>query len=247
MENFIFDKTDRGREEIATRMYHLASRLRSLLVMIDGKQGTTELLLKVAGLGLTMGSFTELAGAGFIRDVSPAAASAPVHSLVSTVAAVSAPVHSPVSTAAAVSAPVHSPVSAAAALSTPIHSLVSTVAAVSAPVHSPVIATVPFSVAVAAAPRAAPDMPTADAVPQPSGAGTVEQILALHAFFNGTIKSAIGLRGFTLQLKAERAMTLADFSHLREPFLAAVLKSKGIEMARSLGARLDQLLSCAEA
>ena len=205
MENFIFDKTDRGREEIATRMYHLASRLRSLLVMIDGKQGTTELLLKVAGLGLTMGSFTELAGAGFIRDVSPAAASAPVHSLVSTVAAVSAPV------------------------------------------HSPVIATVPFSVAVAAAPRAAPDMPTADAVPQPSGAGTVEQILALHAFFNGTIKSAIGLRGFTLQLKAERAMTLADFSHLREPFLAAVLKSKGIEMARSLGARLDQLLSCAEA
>ena len=212
MENFIFDKTDRGREEIATRMYHLASRLRSLLVMIDGKQGTAELLHKVAGLGLTMDSFTELAGAGFIRDIGPVATSV--------AGPASAPVHSPVSTTAPAFGPVHSTLS----------------------VTAPVSAAVP-----AAAPGAAPGMPTAEAVPQPSGAGTVEQILALHAFFNGTIKSAIGLRGFALQLKAERAMTLADFSHLREPFLAAVLKSKGIEMARSLGARLDQLLSGAEA
>lgn len=162
MKNVIFDKTERGREEIATRVHHLALRLRSLLVMIDGKQGTLELLHKVGGLGLTLGSFAELADGGFIREVATS------------------------------------------------------------------------SVAVAPA----PNLPAL----QPTAMSEVEQILALHAFFNGTIKSALGLRGFSLQLKAERAMTLADFEQLRAPFLAAVLKSKGDEMARSLGARLDQLL-----
>ena len=200
MENSIFDKTDRGREEIATRMYHLASRLRSLLVMIDGKQGTVELLHKVAGLGLTIDSFADLAGAGFIRDVGLAAA------------AFDPAASSPASGSAA-SAP------ASAAASGP----------------------------VPAAAQAPQGMPEVAALPQPSVTGSVEQILALHAFFNGTIKSAIGLRGFSLQLKAERAATLADFGQLRAPFLAAVLQSKGIEMALSLGDRLDQLLAGAPA
>jgi hypothetical protein len=52
MSNPVFDKTEKGREEIATRKHHLAPRLRTLLVLIDGKQGKEELLKKVAGLGL---------------------------------------------------------------------------------------------------------------------------------------------------------------------------------------------------
>ena len=51
MDNFIFDKTDKGREEIITRQYRLASRLRPLLVLIDGKKTTPELLQQVGGLG----------------------------------------------------------------------------------------------------------------------------------------------------------------------------------------------------
>ena len=209
MDNSIFDKTDRGREEIATRMYHLASRLRSLLVMIDGKQGTADLLHKVAGLGLTIDSFTELAGAGFIRDVGVAASSA---------------------------APASGAASGAAAPG-PASGLAASGLAASGPASGPVFA----------APQAAQGVPAVAAAAPPPGAGSVEQILALHAFFNGTIKNAIGLRGFSLQLKAERAVTLADFGQLREPFLAAVLKSKGIEMALSLGDRLDHLLSNAAA
>jgi hypothetical protein len=69
MDNFIFDKTDKGREEIITRKYRLASRLRSLLVLIDGKKTTNDLLQKVAGLGLDMQSLTDLLDGGFIENV----------------------------------------------------------------------------------------------------------------------------------------------------------------------------------
>jgi hypothetical protein len=69
-----------------------------------------------------------------------------------------------------------------------------------------------------------------------------EQFREVYTFFNETIKSVLGLRGFTLQMKVERAGTLDDFKKLRQPYLEAVLKSKGREMARSLRDRLDYLL-----
>ncbi|MBR7801794.1 hypothetical protein [Undibacterium fentianense] len=68
------------------------------------------------------------------------------------------------------------------------------------------------------------------------------RLLALRSFFNETVKSTLGLRGFGLQLKVERAGTLEDFVQLREAYLDAVEKAKGHEMARSLGARLDEIL-----
>lgn len=67
MENSIFDKSDKGREEIATRRYHLASRLRTLLVLMDGKHSVEDLLQKVAGLGLNQQSIEELLEHGFIH------------------------------------------------------------------------------------------------------------------------------------------------------------------------------------
>ena len=42
MSSTIYDKSDKGRAEIATRKYQLASRLRTLLVMVDGKQAVDE-------------------------------------------------------------------------------------------------------------------------------------------------------------------------------------------------------------
>lgn len=69
MTDIIFDKTDKGREEIATRKHHLAPRLRSLLVLIDGKQSTENLLKKVSGLGLTEQALTELRESAFIDAV----------------------------------------------------------------------------------------------------------------------------------------------------------------------------------
>ncbi|MFC5398252.1 hypothetical protein [Undibacterium jejuense] len=69
-----------------------------------------------------------------------------------------------------------------------------------------------------------------------------EQFQAIYNFFNDTIKSALGFRGFTLQLKVERAKSIDDFKNLRHAYLEAILKVKGREMARSLRDRLDLLL-----
>jgi hypothetical protein len=68
MNNRIYEKTEKGREEIATRRYHLAPRLRSLLVMIDGEQTAEKLLQKVAPLGLTDQNLNELLEQEFIRS-----------------------------------------------------------------------------------------------------------------------------------------------------------------------------------
>lgn len=73
MQNIIFDKTDKGREEIISRKYRLASRLRTLLVLVDGKHSSDDLLSKVAALGLTQASLEELEQFGFIQRRGPPA------------------------------------------------------------------------------------------------------------------------------------------------------------------------------
>ena len=67
MPSIIFDKTDKGREEIISRKYRLANRLRTLLVLIDGKQASDDLLSKVSSLGLNQASVDELEQQGFIQ------------------------------------------------------------------------------------------------------------------------------------------------------------------------------------
>jgi hypothetical protein len=68
MNNLIYEKSDKGREEIATRKYQLASKLRTLLVMVDGVQAAEELLKKVAALGLTEQNLNELVEQDYIRS-----------------------------------------------------------------------------------------------------------------------------------------------------------------------------------
>jgi hypothetical protein len=177
MSNPVFDKTEKGREEIATRKHHLAPRLRTLLVLIDGKQGKEELLKKVAGLGLGEESIDELTRNGFIGITT---ASQP----------------------AAAPQPNASPETAAAP-------------EITAPIEAVL----------------------------PPGENQFE---AIYHFYTETIKSTIGLRGYGLQLKVEKAASIDDFRALRQAYLEAVLKAKGNEMARSLRSRLDQLLYLGE-
>lgn len=68
------------------------------------------------------------------------------------------------------------------------------------------------------------------------------QQLAVYDFYTKTIKRTIGLRGFTLQLKVEKAATLDDLRQLRDPYVEAVLKAKGRDKAALLAQQLDQLL-----
>lgn len=204
MDNFIFDKTDKGREEIITRKYRLASRLRSLLVLIDGKKTTSDLLQKVAGLGLDMQSLADLLDGDFIESVAilPETEEQQLTSFNQ-------------------------------------EAMASTIPVVNIP--DPDTTNI-ISYATSGVGSSASSMS--------SGAGTglidPEKSIALQKFFNQTIRSVIGLRGFTLQLKAEQAHTLEEFKALREGYLAAVLKAKGNETMISLRDRLDQLLADAE-
>jgi hypothetical protein len=52
VNSYVYDKTDKGREEIATRKYHVPAKLRTLLVLIDGKHSLGDLMNKISPLGL---------------------------------------------------------------------------------------------------------------------------------------------------------------------------------------------------
>jgi hypothetical protein len=60
MDKHIYDKTDKGRDEIATRKYHVPAKLRSLLVMIDGHRPLGVLMTNFGALGLTVDHVAEL-------------------------------------------------------------------------------------------------------------------------------------------------------------------------------------------
>ena len=60
MNTQLFDKTEKGRDEISTRRFHLAPRLRTLLLLVYGKNTADQLLQKVAGIGLDESASTEL-------------------------------------------------------------------------------------------------------------------------------------------------------------------------------------------
>lgn len=69
MNNLVLEKTDKGREEVATRKYQLPSKIRSLLVMIDGNTPMENLLKKAMAIGLDEKSFAELMSGQFVRDI----------------------------------------------------------------------------------------------------------------------------------------------------------------------------------
>ncbi|WP_019141039.1 hypothetical protein [Noviherbaspirillum massiliense] len=177
MKNFIYDKTDKGREEIATRKHQLAPRLRTLLLLVDGKSSVAALLPKIAGLGLDEQSITELLEQGFIRQVATQAATAEM-----------------------------------------------------------------FGAADAQPASSAPDA----SATLPDLSDKENQFLAIYRFYNETIKSALGLRGYGLQLKVERASSIEEFRELRQPYLEALMKAKGKEIAKTYRDRLDPLLYMGE-
>jgi hypothetical protein len=187
----VFDKTSKGREEIANRGNQLNTRQRTLLLLVDGKRDTSELMTKVAGLGLDEKALAELLDAGFIQIHGDETNEPNDH----------------------VAAQKDLPTTAR---SSPENNFTN-----------------------------ANNNDAAD-----SNGGILRdgenQFQALYGFFTETIRSAIGLHGYGIQLKVERASTVADFRELRAAYLEAVAKSKGPELELSLRNRLDQLLGLSD-
>ena len=71
MTSCIYDKTQKGREEITTRKHQLSPRMRSLLVLIDGKQTESSLMQKINGLGLDKQHLQSLLDQEFIQVALP--------------------------------------------------------------------------------------------------------------------------------------------------------------------------------
>lgn len=205
MTNTVFDKTDKGREEIATRANHLAARQRTLLLLVDGRRDTVDLMAKVAGLGLDEKALLDLLDGGFIQ------------------------VHEEAAGAVAYANDAVAPVSADVVSDM----LVVETSTASDPPDTAPSARAPLTVDPAGLRSAAANGILRDGE---------TQFQALYHFFNETIRSAIGLRGYALQLKVERATSIADFRALRPAYLEGILKAKGPELEHSLRNRLDQLL-----
>jgi hypothetical protein len=69
-KNVIYKKTAKGQEEMATRVHHLPSRDRSILVLVDGKRTGAELIDKSRHFGDGESFLERLFASGFIEAVS---------------------------------------------------------------------------------------------------------------------------------------------------------------------------------
>jgi len=71
----IYRKTDKGQTEIETRLYRLAPRLRTALILVDGRRAEDELAKLIPGDPVA--SLAALLGEGFIEALAQAEVRAP--------------------------------------------------------------------------------------------------------------------------------------------------------------------------
>ncbi|WP_426398630.1 hypothetical protein ACN9M1_07745 [Ralstonia sp. R-29] len=175
MTTTIYQKTDKGQDEIRTRANHLDQRHRAVLLMVNGEKTCDDILLQLQPLGMTQAVFDELEQGGYIR----------AH-----VSGTAVPDKS--------------------------------VPATPAP-------------AAAAAAKAAP-IPTTTAEPG------VDGYQRLYRFYTETISRYLGLRGYLLEMKVEKAGNVEELVALRETLKAALTKTRGEPDTSNVIAQLDLLI-----
>ncbi|GAB4179841.1 MAG: hypothetical protein OHK0026_13360 [Rhodocyclaceae bacterium] len=70
----IYRKTDKGRDEMARRSYGLPARVRSLLILVDGRRSLRELIEQGRHFGDAEGFLRQLVEGGFVEPVPQSAA-----------------------------------------------------------------------------------------------------------------------------------------------------------------------------
>jgi hypothetical protein len=75
----VYTKTTKGQEAIATRSHGLVGRLRSLLILVDGKRPQSALHALASGFGDVPAMLAELLDNGFITSPQAQATLAPAH------------------------------------------------------------------------------------------------------------------------------------------------------------------------
>ena len=64
----VLSKTDKGVEEIETRKHKLEAKLRTLLIVVNGKSTAAELVQSLAQLGDVTPLIERLLAEGFVRE-----------------------------------------------------------------------------------------------------------------------------------------------------------------------------------
>lgn len=209
MQISIYDKTDKGREEIATRKWHLPSRMRSLLVLIDGKKTDADIVQKIGGLGLNSQSLQELLDDGFIQRVS--VESDQVDTILDQQSDDLDLTQNP---------------------SSP-DLQVNTLGSIDALEESQTI----FDASEDENPAWNQDL---DALLAKFDEDKTEsRVQMMKRYLAESIKEHLGLKGFFLQRKLQKAQNLYDIHTFRQSYVSAVLHSKGKDLAIELRDQFD--------
>ncbi|AST32013.2 hypothetical protein ACYT84_10385 [Ralstonia solanacearum] len=175
MTTTIYQKTDKGLDEIRTRAHRLDQKHRALLLMVNGEKTCDQILTQLEPLGMDQSEFDDLERGGYIR---PHVADAPP----------------PAEGSAPQSAPSGTPSPANNVAQTPVDG------------HE------------------------------------VEGYQRLYRFYTETISRYLGLRGYLLEMKVEKAASLAELIALRETLKAALSKTRGEPETSHVIAQLDLLI-----
>lgn len=79
--------------------------------------------------------------------------------------------------------------------------------------------------------------------PMPVAASSADGYKQLYHFYTDVIGNHLGLRGYVLQVKVEKAGTVAELADLRDALGAALQKAKGEITARAILDQLDAMLA----
>jgi len=175
----VFHKTEAGLDEIRTRTRKLDSRLRALLLVINGERRQSDLLAQVSGMGVGADAFDALREMGLIETEATAEPTA-------------------------------------------------------APTSAPLVET---------APAAGEPPPPPPASPVSAEAGQYQRI---YHFYTDVIGAHLGLRGYLMQMKVEKAGTVDELLALREPIHQALRKARGDMQAAEIMDSLDDCLQGSE-
>ncbi|GJG95508.1 hypothetical protein [Cupriavidus pauculus] len=209
----IYHKTDAGQEEIRTRARKLDHKLRALLLIVNGERAKSELLAQVSGMGVGEESFDTLLALGLVEP------------LPDTQSQASAPPAARPARQPATGKPTDTNLFAAysgfnSAGGKGIDDRVDDRDVLAdttiAPAMTPVAATAP------------------------SGADGYKR---LYHFYTDVIGNHLGLRGYVLQVKVEKASTVVELAALRDTLGTALQKAKGDITAHAIIDQLDDLLA----
>lgn len=73
-QHVIFQKTEKGQREIATRLFKLPARVRSMLILVDGKRTAQQVVEQACHFGDAVDFFRHLRDEGFIEPIAGTAA-----------------------------------------------------------------------------------------------------------------------------------------------------------------------------